>query len=134
MILSLLIVLVHNFNYKNTGLQIFPIRNLAYYITTFFVISFYFTHNSFIATNIGKIKKRFIRILFPYIGWSIIFWIRDIYLYYKYGRNENILLKNLFFQLLIGAGTYGIFWFLFNLLFYSFFLKLLIYYLKKDIY
>ena len=121
MILSSLIVLVHNFNHRNTRLQTFPIRNLAYYIPTFLVISFYFTYNSFISRNIAKIKQRFIRILFPYMGWPIIFWIRNVYLHYKYRRNENILIKNLCYQLLIGAGTYGIFWFLFNLLFYSFF-------------
>lgn len=131
MILSLLVVLVHNFNYRNTKLQTFPIRNLPYYIPTFLIISFYFSFNTFASRNIEKMKQRFIRILFPYIGWPIIFWIRGIYLHYIYGRNENILLKNLFYQLLIGDGTYGIFWFLFNLIFCSFFFGIIILLFKQ---
>ena len=131
MILSSLIVLVHNFNYRNTRLQSFPMRNLQYYIPTFFVISFYFSFNSFASRNIEKIRQRFIRISFPYIGWPIIFWIRNKYLNYRYRRHENTLLKNLFYQLLIGCGTYGIFWFLFNLIFCSFFFQIIILLFQK---
>lgn len=45
---------------------------LYYHIPSFFLISFYFTYNSFITFNIAKIKNRFERLVIPYILWSTI--------------------------------------------------------------
>lgn len=87
MILSFLIVIVHfyNKNYAKTTILKFPFKNLCFYIPTFFVISFYFSNNSFISRNIPKINLRFKRILIPYCIWPILFWIRSNFYNYFYG-------------------------------------------------
>ena len=83
MILSFLIVVIHFYNrsFATSPLRSFPFKNLGFYIPTFFVISFYFSHDCFVSRNIPKIKQRFQRIL-------------------------------------IGYGIHGVFWFLFNLIFF----------------
>ena len=56
---------------------------LYFHIPTFFLLSFYFTYNSFCTFNISKIKARFERLLIPYISWNIIaFILNNIYFYY----------------------------------------------------
>ena len=47
-----------------------------FYVPLFFLISFYFSFNTFASRNINKIKLRFTRILIPYVIWPIILWIR----------------------------------------------------------
>jgi len=137
MILSFLIVLVHNLSLgiSKNKLYLFPRKNLPYYVPSFFLIAFYFSYNLFISRNIGKIKERFIRILIPYMGWPILFFLRNNYVYYRYGIIENISFKNFYYQLLVGCGMYGIFWFLFNLLFHSiFFVIIILLFNKKYLY
>lgn len=124
MILSFLIVLVHNLRVTNSTIIIRVY--LPYYVPCFFFIALYFSYNTFISRNILKIKERLIRILIPYIGWSILIWIRNNYLYYRYNIKRNYLFKNIYYQLLIGCGVHGIFWFLFNLLFFSIMFVILI--------
>ena len=68
----------HNKNYK-----LIYIRNIISKVDidliTFFIISFYFSHDIFVSKNIFKIKFRFKRLLIPYIIWPIvIFFIRNI--------------------------------------------------------
>jgi len=119
MILSFLIVLVHFYVNKKSKFYFFLFQNLSYYVPSFFFISFYFSYKPFTSKNVEKIKERFIRILIPYMGWPILFWLKNNYLYYTYEIKENILIKNIYYQLLVGCGIHGIFWFLFNLLFIS---------------
>ena len=117
MILSFLIVLVHNYSLKaKTILANISLKFLPYYVPSFFLIGLYFSYNIFSLRNIEKIKQRFIRILIPYMGWPIIFWLENNY---KYGIKRDIKFKPLYQQLLIGCCSYGVFWFLFNLLFIS---------------
>ena len=53
---------------------------LYYHIPTFFLLSFYYTYNTFTSFNINKIKLRFERIVLPYICWNIIsFILNNIY-------------------------------------------------------
>ena len=55
---------------------------LYYHIPTFFLLSFYFTYNTFSKFNITKIKLRFERLIIPYFYWSVIAWIiNNIYFY-----------------------------------------------------
>jgi len=131
MILAILIVMVHTFRIRNEKSLLFIKKNLPYYVPSFSFIAFYFSYNTFISRNDVKIKQRFIRILIPYIGWPTIFWLRNNYIYYRYGIKKNIYLKNFYYQLLIGCGIYGIFWFLFNLLFLSLFFVIIIFLFKK---
>ena len=131
MILSFLIVLVHNFFYSSSRIQQFPVNNLPYYVPLFMLISFYFSFNSLSSRNIDRIKQRFIRILYPYIGWPIILWLRENYYNYKRGKKELILIKNLYYQILIGCGLHGLLWFLFNLLFLSLFFTIIVFIFKK---
>ena len=78
---------------------------------TFFFISFYFSYKTIIKRNIIKIKLRFKRIIIPYIGWPLIFFIKD--------------------KLLFGCEINGIFWFIFVLLFLSLFFAIIIFIFKK---
>ena len=119
MILSFLIVLVHFFRIKNLKFYYFVMKNLPYYVPNFFLIAFYFTYKKFISRNIENIKERFIRLLIPYIGWPIIFWLRNNYLYYRYKKRGKIKFKLFYYQLLIGNVLATVFWYLFNLLFIS---------------
>ena len=128
MILSFLIVLVHNFNANGTKLQSFPINNLPYYVPFFMLISFYFSFNSLASRKIERIKQRLIRILFPYMGWPIIFWLHNNRHKLFKGKAK---LKNLYYQLLIGCGIHGVMWFLFNLLFISLFFLIIFFFFKK---
>ena len=126
MILAFLIVLVHNFGGRKNKLERFPMENLSYYVPAFMMLSFYFSYNSLDTRNIEKIKQRFIRILYPYIGWSIIIWLGNNYLHNKHKIKGIILIKNIYYQLLIGCGLHGIFWYLFNLLFISLFFTIIV--------
>lgn len=117
MILSFLIVLVHILRKTNSTIKIH--KYLPYYVPCFFFISFFFSYNIFISNKILLIKKRLIRILIPYWGWSILIWLRNNYLFYRYDIKRGHSFKNIYYQLLIGCGVYGIFWFLFNLLLIS---------------
>ena len=87
-------------------------------LITFFIISFYFSHDTFVFKNIIKIKFRFKRLLIPYIIWPIIiFIIRNVNNYFS--NNNLIRFKNLYYQLLIGNGINLVFWFQFNLMLIS---------------
>ena len=128
MILSFLIVLVHEFNPKKTKLQLFPLKNLAYYVPLFMLISFYFSFNSLSSRKTEKIKQRLIRVLVPYMGYPILFWLYlNRYTIFKGKAN----IKNLYYQLLIGCGTNCHLWFLFNLLFLTLFYIIIVYFFKK---
>jgi len=76
-ILSFMVVLdnFYDKSKKNKFKQV-----LYYHIPTFFLLSFYYTYNTFTSFNINKIKLRFERIVLPYICWSIIsFILNNIY-------------------------------------------------------
>lgn len=128
MILSFLIVVIHLHNKKGIEIKFksFALLNLDFYVPTFFIISFYFSYKIFVSKNINKIKQRFIRILIPYIIWPTIFWIRYNFLNILNKKKDKEIFKNLYYQLLIGDGFYGIFWFLFNLIFHSLLFSIII--------
>ena len=138
MILSFLIVIIHCFRISNkkSYLIILPFRLLCFYVPTFFILSFYFSYNSIFLRHINRIIERFKRILIPYIIWPIIILIKNILNYYYFHNNKaklNIkMVKNLYYQLLIGCGIHGIFWFLFNLIFISLFIVIIIFMFKKN--
>ena len=133
MILSFLIVVIHCHNKKgdDTKILLFCYNTLCFYVPTFFIISFYFSFRLFISKDIIKIKQRFKRILIPYIIWPIIFWLRyNIFIIINNIKDKEII-KNLYYQILIGHGFYGVFWFLFNLVFLSLFIIIIIFLFHK---
>ena len=107
------------------------INSVGLDLKTFFIISFFFSYNTFTSKNILKIKIRFKRLLIPYILWPIIFLIID--------NNTNSLrniklfkkIKYLYYQILVGIGISTVFWFLFNLIFVSFLFLIVIFLFKK---
>ena len=74
MFFSFIILFLHCFNKRIYSLTF--LNNLREVVsiglTTFFIMAFYFSYNSFISKNIDKIKDRFKRLLIPYILWPII--------------------------------------------------------------
>ena len=74
---------------------------LYYHIPTLFLISFYFTFNTFTSYDIKKIKLRFERLIIPYISWSIIAFILKI-IYYQLNLNKYWSLKEFFQHLICG--------------------------------
>ena len=66
-----------------------------------FLISFYFTFNTFTSYDIKKIKLRFERLIIPYISWSIIAFILKI-IYYQLNLNKYWSLKEFFQHLICG--------------------------------
>ena len=99
-------------------------------LDSFFIISFYFSYNTFISRNIIKIKQRFIRLLIPYTIWPIIFFIFDNFTHYI-NKKKIGNFKYLYYQLLIGTGIHPIFWFQFNLIFLSLFFTIIILIYRK---
>ena len=71
-----------------------------FYVPLFFLISFYFSFNTFASRNINKIKLRFTRILIPYVIWPIILWIRINNSHiFRFDFHLNMF-KSIFYQLL----------------------------------
>ena len=123
-----LVILCHFYGFYQLK---FLINKHQYYMMIFFVLSFYFSYKNIVSKKIMKIKERFKRILIPYIIWPVLFFIKDKLNHYLCGNKELYHFKQLYYQLLIGCGIYGIFWFLFNLLLLSVFFTLIIFIFKK---
>ena len=100
-------------------------------LTIFFIISFYFSYNSFSLKKINKIKERFKRLLVPYIIWPIIIYLQKILVKYISGKDSGVLFKYFIYQILIGNGIYPVFWFNFNLIFISLLFAIIIFTTKK---
>ena len=106
------------------------IKSVLIDLKTFFIISSFFSYNTFTSRNILKIELRFKRLLIPYILWPIIFFIINN----SNSINNIYLLSNikyLYYQLLIGNGIHSVFWFQFNLIFVSIIFLITIFLIKK---
>ena len=80
------------------------------------LMSFYFYYNTLKTKNSINIKKRFQRILFPYIIWPILFFIcNNIYGFFL--CNRILLLKDLLLQLIFGSQYHIVFYYQFILIF-----------------
>lgn len=98
-LLALMVVIDH---FYNIHLKKGFIHILYYHIPTFFLISFYFTYNTFSTYNISKIKSRFERLIIPYIGWNLISWILQNIYFYIFKKQCHHKLSDLFHTLLNG--------------------------------
>ena len=129
-ICSFLIVVCHIYDFDRFHHKIILGKN-RYYIITFFYISFYFSYNTVVSRNIPKIKGRFKRMLIPYIIWPLLFYLNDKFNHYFYNKNEMFNYKYLYYQIITGCKIYGIFWFLFDLIFLTLFFTIIVFLFKK---
>ena len=95
-------------------------------LTTFFIMAFYFSYDSFISKNVNKIKDRFKRLLIPYILWPIIIYIQKTIYNYKHGKKIK-LFRLLIYQIIIGNGINLVLWFNLNLIFVLLFFAIAIF-------
>ena len=129
MIYCFLVVVVH-FGKADRALYNFSWVYIDFYVTSFFLISFYFSYNTFSSRYIVKIKERFLRLLFPYILWPILIYIRHNFDNIKQGRITENILKRFYIQYLLGNNIHGILWFLFNLILITLFICIIIFMFK----
>ena len=122
MMCCLVIICVHYYGYPSK-----IIKEYIYSLYLFHFISFYYSYNTLTSRKSKKIKERMKRIIIPYIGWPLIFFA---YNNLSKAKKEYIL-KDLYYQILMGCSIYGIFWFLFNILLLTQFFALMNYLFKK---
>ena len=87
------------------------------HVPSFFILSFYFNHNTLVSNDWKKKINRFARLLIPYIGWPIIIFIEsnNSKYYKKYEHLSSY--KILIYQLLTGEGQRLFhFWYLLDLI------------------
>ena len=121
-IFSFHILVFHCINKKKYNYNIIKtiISDVSIDLGAFFIISFYYSYETFTSKNIIKIKQRLIRLLIPYIIWPLIIFITSNFIYLisrtkKYYINQKLL----YYQLLIGNGINNVLWFQFNLIIIS---------------
>ena len=97
------------------------------HVPIFFLMSFYFSQKLFLSKDIEKIKKRFERLLIPYLIWPIIIWIVNNFLYYIFKLNFKISLNDLKIQLMTGHCFMTVLWFQYNLIFATLLMVIIIF-------
>ena len=133
-ILCFWVVLFHCLKIENEYLKNI-IKNKIFHVPTFIFISFYFLNKNLCERNINKIKSRFKRLLIPYFIWPIIVFVINnlFYLTFKFNRFGKILnFNDLKIQLIIGRKYIGVFWFQFNLIFFTLFFFIIAFLFKKN--
>ena len=113
LILSFWVVIQHCYKYANR------LNKGKFHVPIFMLMSFYFYYNILKRKSIIKIKKRFLRIVFPYIIWPILFFIFNNILFKFFGfsqYNKKLSLKNLLLQLVFGLNFHLVFYYQFNLI------------------
>lgn len=119
------------FHLMNKKIYSYIFKKIVHQIMDFFIISFYFSYNSFNLKKINKIKERFKRLIIPYVIWPIIIYLEKVLFNYINGKENGALLKLLIYQILIGNGIYLYFWFMFNLIFISLLFIIIIFITQK---
>ena len=112
---------IYSLNFLNNLSEVVSVA-----LTTFFIMAFYFSYNSFISKNIDKIKGRFKRLLIPYILWPIIIYLQKTIYNYKHRKKEK-LFRILIYQIIIGNGLNMLLWFNLNLIFVLLFFAIVIF-------
>ena len=119
-----LVVVVH---FGSGEIYAFSWKYIDFYVTSFFLIAFYYSYHTFSSRHIPKIKERFLRLLYPYILCPIIVYVRNNFYTIKLsGILDKALLKRFYIQYLLGNNIHGIMWFLFNLIFSSLFVCIIV--------
>ena len=127
------VVLFHCLRYyKNSFLKM--ILHKKYHVPCFFFLSFYYFFPIIKQINIIKMRNRLERLFVPYLIWPIFIWFFNnaLYLLIKTNRFGRILLfQELKIQLIVGRKFFIQLWYLFNLLFLTFFFFILHYFFKN---
>ena len=133
-ILALDVIISHNFNKKSTNNKflLFCLRRRRVHVPSFFIMSFYFMYKELIRLNINKIKKRFERLIIPYIFWPIIIWILNNILKLIFKIEISSSLNDLKYQLLWGNSFIIQFWFLWDLIIITLIFIIIIFLLKEN--
>jgi len=114
LILDFWVVIHHCYKYA------YKLFKGKFHVPIFMLMSFYFFYNTLKTKNSINIKKRFQRILFPYIVWPILLFIFNNISFKLFGfsqYNTILLLKDLLLQLIFGAQYYIVFYYQFILIF-----------------
>jgi len=98
----------------------------------FFILTFYFSYNTFTSKNIDRIKDRFKRLLIPYILWPIIIYVQKTIYNFENNKKEK-LFQILIYQIVIGNGLNLVFWFNLNVIFILLFFSIAIFINNKYI-
>lgn len=117
--LSFLVVSLHCFKPKATNRKKIIIKIIynMVHVPTFYILSFYFSFNSFKSKNIKKIRLRFERLLIPYFIWPIIIWPLNNLFSFWFSKFDIIPFKMLILQILTGHCFMASLWFQYNLIF-----------------
>lgn len=118
LLLSFNIIAYHFLSAKYQTKLIFYIclYYLAFYVPTFFLISFYYSFNAFTSKFIEKLKERILRLLIPYIIWPVIDSLAITLMHYLNKTDRKITFKMVYYQLIIGREINPPFYFQFNLI------------------
>ena len=132
-ILAFLVVAAHNFESKSTNNKIilFIIKHRKFQVPSFFILSFYFMHNNLLSLNPKVISHRLMRLLIPYIGWSLIIWKINYYWNKKFHTDFPDSFEYLKLGLLWGNRVISIFWFLWNLIVITILFTIIIFIFRK---
>ena len=135
MIFSFNIVVFHciakKYQYQNKLIYFISVKAVSYYVPTFFLISFYFSYNTFISRNIIKWKERLLRISIPYIIWPSVCWIKYCIINFLKGTKDTNKYRDLFHQLLLGKPILPVFWYQFCLILWTILFIIIIISFKK---
>ena len=122
-LLSFNVISSHCFNKRSSknNIILFLTGDRRLHVPSFFILSFYFSHNTLISSNISKKIIRFQRLLIPYLGWPIIIFLICNALKHIKKFKRPCSLKILVFQLITGQGQELFhFWYLFDLMLTTF--------------
>ena len=102
---------------KNEFIFLIFVKRRKIHVPAFFILSFYFMHDNFVAIKFRKILGRLERLIIPYLGWPIIIYVLNNNLFCKLIKNNKkypiVDLKN---QILWGNIYIIQFWFQWNLI------------------
>ena len=116
--LSFLVVNSHCYkNSKDIKYIFLKIIKNHLHVPTFFLISFFFFQSTLLSRNVEKYKRRFQRLLIPYLVWPVIIWLINNLIKLFFNINLKISFQDLKNQLLTGHCFNVVFWFQWNLIF-----------------
>ena len=84
------------------------------YYQTLFLIYFYFSYNHLSNKKIPEIRKRFLKLIVPYVVWPLFFYLLNTLSTDR--RTKKYTYQDLYTQLIIGRGIACVFWYQFNLI------------------
>lgn len=132
-VMAFLVLSDHCFNPLSTKNKIILYINAKriLHVPTFFIISFYFMCDHLLSLYIKHLLKRIIRLLIPYIGWSIIILKINNFFNKKYNTKFTDSYEELKIQILWGHNYNYQFWFQWNLIVITIIIFIIIFIFRK---